>query len=259
MWEQSCDAIATYVRDDNAPSWSTLVHKNGFVRTSLPKMAQALGLSATMKLFFSNVYGFALGYEYYIALPGQVDTRRLEKKSTIRQICAYLLFHLALLAPALVKSEHKLSLAAAFGVVFAGNMLAGYLGTLFSFRRKWRFRQPGGGIFICLINMASGIFFPLCGNWYPAQYENTPRFRRDLALSSICTWIFLLAVTASSFFLSAPIFAYTAGIAFILLVLRCIPVPPFGPYGGWRVFRWNKIVFALLAAATAAAIIMLFI
>jgi len=261
MWEQEgCDAVATFVRDDNVPSWGALV-RNGFVRTSLPKMARALGFGSTAKLFFTTVYGIALGYDYYIALPEKAATRRYEKKSGAGQVGVYLLLHMLLLAPALIFSEAGLSLAAAFGIVFAGNVLAGYLGTLFSQKRKWRFRQPGGGIFICFINAAFGIFFPMCGNWYPARYENTPRFRRDLALNSICSWLFLLAIYFAGFWLLGAyrVLTYAVQLSGILLILRCIPVPPFGPYGGWRVFRWNKAIFVLLAIPSIVVFIFTFL
>ena len=197
MWEQGCDAIATYVRDDNAPSWSTLIQKNGFVRASLPKMLRFLGPLGFLKMFLSTSFGFALGYDYYIALPEPSATQHFEQKKSPWQICAYLLLHLLLFLVLFRRAEHFSTLLAAFGIVFGGNIFAGFLGTLFSPKRKWHFRQPGGGIFICLINLSFNHFFPLCGNWYPARYENTPRFRRDLALSSITAWLFLLALPSA--------------------------------------------------------------
>ena len=45
-------------------------------------------------------------------------------------------------------------------------------------------------------------------------------------------------------------FMYVPSIATVLIILKCLPIPAFESGGFGRVFKWNKIVFALLAVAS---------
>ena len=141
--------------------------------------------------------------------------------------------------------------------VFLGTVFIGYIGTLFT-RRKWNFRFTGGGaILYLIINVFPNLFFPMIGNWYPIHYENTPKFKRDMAVNVISVWLFLLCLMIIGKYIEyiPMFFMYVPSITTVLIILKCLPIPVFESGGFGRVFKWNKIVFGLLAAASIFFII----
>lgn len=262
LWEQGCDALAAIVRDDNIASWGIFVN-GGFVRAGLPKLARLLGLSGIAKMFLTT-YGVSIGYECYIALPGREETLIYEKSaSSAGQILAYITINLSIVAFLLFVIEHGLSFLAASLFVFSSCVLTGYTGTLLS-KHKWRFRLVAGGAGICLLGIITMLvfkvfcFIPLVGNWYPHKYENSPHFKRDMAINAIFVWAYLLALSAITIITDTftPFLTYVSYIASILLIIRCIPFDPATSYGGGRVFQWNKLVYGIFAAASVSIIVL---
>jgi len=262
LWKQGCDAIAAIVRDDNIASWGMFVN-GGFVRASLPKLVRLMGVSGIAKLLLST-YGISIGYECYIALPDRDETLVYEKSTnSAGQILAYIAINIFIVAFLIFMVEHKLSFLSAILIVFPGCVLAGYIGTLLT-KRKWRFRLVAGGAVICLVNIVIALvvrlfyFIPLVGNWYPHNYENSPHFRKDLAINAIFVWVYLLVLSAITIITgsSVPFLKYVSYIASMLLILRCLPFDPVTSYGGGRVFEWNKIVYAAFAITSVLVIVL---
>lgn len=247
LWEQEgCDALVTYVRDDNVGSWSNF-ERNGFVKASLRKLARYVGFAGMTKLYIKTFYGMSIGHDFYVSLRSEELTAPYKKEpGSALQIAAYVLVNLFMVARVLMFADDALPVIWGYVTVFLGCALAGYMGTLLT-KRKWSFRLPTGGLLMVpvgLLVIARGVgFIPMIANWYPHQYENTPEFKRDMAISSISVWAYLLALSAMNV-------AYTGFLVSFLLLLKCVFVPPFGSYGAERVYKWNKGVYMLLAIAS---------
>ena len=90
----------------------------------------------------------------------------------------------------------------------------------------------------------------MAGNFYPEKYENSAEFRRDMGLSAVFPWIYLLCLFAVARFCGFAIFGggFQAAVS-ILLLIRCVPYPVVN-LGSVRVFRWSKVLCLILAAAS---------
>jgi len=262
LWEEErCHALVTFVRDDNVASWG-LFKKNGFVLANLPKLAKFFGLPGLAKLCAKTTFGlFAIGHDFYVAMRDEETTRLYGKKDGPGQIPAYVLINMLFLflLSFVLPSQNIFYMMASSVLVLSGVVLAGYIGTLFS-KREWGFRfTNGGGLIYPIINLGTRRFFPLIGNWYPLHYENTQRFRRDMAVNAIVAWVFLLGVAVARVVANDPsaLLTYASDIASALLVYRCLPIAVFESSGFGRVFKWNKIVLGLLVVASILVVFVL--
>ena len=249
MWDEGCDVITTFVRDDNVASWGAFV-KNGFARGGVPALVKALGPLGLVQLF---PYWFAPLHDFYIAARGGAVE---EKRGGLGQVLLFALVNALLLLLSLwAFGAEALVVIGGFLFVLLGGALAGGLGTLFSRERKWRFRMTTGGMGISLlVAVLRGGFFPVFGNLYPEQYENTPRFKRDMAIVAICGWLFYMAAVAMTWVEGTILPPHAMGIAPIFLALKCLPFDGLGSLGGERVWRWNRPLFAIMTVASAALI-----
>ena len=257
MWEEGCDVLVTLVRDDNVASWGAF-EKNGLVLASLFKLSRLVGWPGIAKLCVKTIYGLSIGHDFYVALQDEKSTSlyRHKKERSAGQIVAYVLINILLLLRIALAAENIFYGMASAALVFWGVILAGYIGTIFS-GRKWNFRFAGGGMPIYLVvNFAIRGIFPLIGNWYPSSYENTQKFKRDMAINAIAVWVFLLGLVAAGKTVGDPL-RLASSIASVLLVLRCLPIPAFESSGFGRVFRWSKIALGLLIAASIVVVFVL--
>ncbi|MCL2592880.1 MAG: hypothetical protein FWD82_05895, partial [Defluviitaleaceae bacterium] len=254
-----CDNLVTFVRDDNVASWGTF-KKNGFVLTNLQKVASVTGLLGAMKLYIKTLYGlFDIGHDFYIASAVEQSASFYKKEGTIGQVLIYVLLNTLFFLPLVIITQNILPVIVSSAFVFLGIVSAGYIGTLFS-RRKWNFRFTGGGaILYFIINIFPNLFFPLIGNWYPIHYENTSKFKRDMAMNVISVWLFLLCLLIMGKNIEyIPMFLkFVPDIVAVFIILKCLPLPVFESGGFGRVFKWNKIAFGLLAIASAFFIFIL--
>ena len=259
LWEMGCDNLVTFVRDDNVASWGTF-KKNGFVLTNLQKVASVTGLLGAMKLYIKTLYGlFDIGHDFYIASAVEQSASFYKKEGTIGQVLIYVLLNTLFFLPLVIITQNILPVIVSSAFVFLGIVSAGYIGTLFS-RRKWNFRFTGGGaILYFIINIFPNLFFPLIGNWYPIHYENTSKFKRDMAMNVISVWLFLLCLLIMGKNIEyIPMFLkFVPDIVAVFIILKCLPLPVFESGGFGRVFKWNKIAFGLLAIASAFFIFIL--
>jgi len=252
MWEQGCNGLVTFVQDDNVASWLQFV-KHGFVRTSWPKMIKLLGLPGAIQTkLLTTTFGLATAYDFYVALPDEAQTAAYEKKAcSPTQIAAYMLANLIFFSLLIWSAQDRLAALIAVAILFLSSICAGYVGTLFS-RRKWHFRLNSGGL---LVSTFVAIFqvWPMNGGWYPTQYEDTPKFRRDMATSSIAVWIFLVAAFLSHLVVqeATPIWQTIWNLSFFLLIIRFIPINPISSYGARRILKWSKGAYVIMLAATA--------
>ena len=259
LWAEGCDALVTVVRDDNVASWGAFV-KNGFARASLPKAAGIFGLPGMAKLHIKTIYWLTIGHELYVALRDGASSAACKKGEGAGQIFAYVFINMLLLLTFALRSQNAHFAIASSAFVFSGVVLAGFVGTLFSRRRKWKFRATSGGALLyALTGAIAQAFLPLIGNWYPSRYENTREFRRDMAANAIAAWMFPIGLAAFTAIAGAResahedlsrMMPYVSTLASVLLVFRCLPIPAFESSGLGRVFRWNKVIAILLVAAS---------
>jgi len=242
MWDEGCDVITTFVRDDNVASWIAFV-KQGFVRGTVSALVGELGLSGFLNL---AAYWFSPIHDFYIV---KKDGKVKEKRNGPGQAAIFTLLNLLLLLLAVRNfSQDALRVAGSLLFVLVGGTLAGGIGALFSRERKWGVRMTTGGVGISLlVSVLLRNFFPVFAGWYPAQYEHTPKFKRDMALVAICSWLFYIAVIA---LVKVELLPAAAGIASMLLVIRCIPIASLGSHGGERVWQWSKPLFLVLTVAS---------
>ena len=257
LWEEGCDVLVTFVRDDNIASWGAF-EKNGFVLASLSRLARLVGWPGVAKLCVKTIYGFSVGHDFYVSLRDEksTDLYRHKKEESAGQIAAYVIINILLSLPIVLAAGNMFYAMVSTAFFFLGMVLMGYLGTLFS-KRKWNFRFIGGGMPVYfIISLATRGFFPLIGNWYPSRYENTPEFKRDMAINAIVVWLFLLGLAAVGK-IAGDSLQVVSEIVSLLLFFRCLPVPTFESLGFGRVFRWNKIVLGLLVAASITLVFVL--
>jgi len=253
LWELGCDFLLTYVRDDNVASWKLFV-ENGFVRTDFAKLAKVVGLGGAIHQHCLTSAAFCIGHEIYIAMPSAELAAPLEKpKSQLLQLAIFAVMPILFLLPNINwgNLESLPIVLGALAIIFMGYVLAGFAGTLFSIGRKWRFRFTGGGApMTFLISLFSGGITPMVGNWYPAKYENTPAFKRDLGIQAAFGWIYLIGIAVVGNLLDGPLWGTVAGITFILLIYRCILMVPFISFDNGRIWNYNKILFFVIAVAS---------
>jgi len=239
LWKEGCDYLAAVVRDDNAGSWAAF-EKNGFVAASLPKVAKELKMTGFIKTYVKHMFGFSPGCDFYFAVRPEVSAEYFSKKLKPSQTAVHLFMNFALL---LLPAVAALSVVLPIFIIFVGMIFFGFAGTLFS-RRRWHYRMTDGGFLISVIVFLSGGFFPMFGGWYPDKYENTAKFRRDMAVNALFLWVFLIGI-----FIAFPLFGLSNGLVYFLLILKCFPIPHVN-FGSTRVFRWNKIVYGLMILIT---------
>ena len=229
--------LVSFVRDDNVGSWLNFV-KNGFLRVPFTELIPKLGFGRAFHLYAASLFGFCFGHDFYISENGQGVQK---EPNSFGQIVLSLLVNAALLLP-LALTYEPLPIYSSFLAIFVGLALFGYIGTRLS-ERKWNFRLADGGLLLCSIFSITMGFMPMSANWYPERYENTPQFRRDIAMPSIFSWVFLIALGLA--------WSAAAPLVSVLLIFRCmIFAEPMKSYGGLRVYEWNKGLFWVLVAAS---------
>ena len=258
LWTQEdCDALTALVKDDNIGSWGLFL-KNGFARLSLPELVRQFGLGGALKQYFGVPFCLGIGMEYYVALRGKVCPSG--KRGSAGQITAYLLANALLFLVALAsRMQHAFAFAAAYFALLLGGIAAGFVGTRFS-GRNWRFRHINGGALTCaLVNLTA--LFPMVGNWYPAHYEKTREFRKDMGMVALSDWLFMLVMTAIAAFggLSHVVFQFAGQIGAMFLIYRMIPFYPFESYGGRRVLDWSMPVYAVMMICSLAVVVASFL
>lgn len=139
-------------------------------------------------------------------------------------------------------------------------VLVEFIGTRFSAHRNWIFRLNNGGGLVCtFINFFA--IFPMIGNWYPANYEKSKDFSRDMGITALTGWVSLLILVGFLAFSgvenAGARFVWQTGI--FLLCYRVIPFYPFESCGGRRVFQWNKWIYAFMVLATLAVVFCSFV
>jgi GNAT superfamily N-acetyltransferase len=273
MWEQGCDYLITFIRDDNVASWAAF-NRAGFTNASLPKVAKAVGFAGFLNTYVKHLHGLFVGCDIYFALPPENSEAlpKYSKKSGFGQLALHVSINITLILILILGSMGITNLISdpnpfiaqlpsvlfSLLIVFGGVVIFGYIGTLFS-RHKWRYRMTSGGLLMCLGFSLFGAFIPMAGNWYPARYENTPSFRRDLGICALLPWIYLIGLLVLSrlFENNSILSAGTLPITVtIILILKCIPIHPIS-FGSARVFFWNKILWGFMILASLSSVIFL--
>ena len=267
LWDEGCDYLATFIRDDNVGSWAAF-EKNGFKKADLFKFTGALGGIGFLKTYFNHIFCICIGCDIYLASRPNVDfdMSKFKKNTGFSQISLHVITNFILMIIFLVSATGYAAFATNFSahahrlllmlpalfIMFGGVVFFAYIGTLFSRRREWRYRMPSGGLLVCVVFAVLGAFIPMAGNFYPEKYENSAEFRRDMGLSALLPWLFLLGLyILTDFFGDSFRFiggGFQAAVG-ILLLIRCIPFTVIN-LGSVRVFRWSKVLCLILAATS---------
>ncbi len=254
LWEQGCDALTALVKDDNVGSWSLFI-RNGFVRISLPELARQFGLAGALKQYFTTPFCLGAGMEYYVALREMPCPSG--KGGSAKQILSFLLSNFLLFLVVFgSKAQHPASLSAAYLILLAGGIAAGFVGTRFS-RRSWKFRHNNAGALTSAFIYLGGGIYPMVGNWYPGHYEKTKKFQRDMGITALSEWVFVLGITVLAFYSSSShaVVRLLGQIGTFFLIYRMIPFYPFESFGGRRVYRWSKWIYTVMAACSLVVVI----
>ena len=271
LWAKGCDYLGAVVRDDNVGSWAAF-ERNGFIRVGLLAYAKAVGLVNFMKTNLIHGYGFSPGCNLYFATRPEKETNPglYIKKFGVKQLITHLVFNSLLVFIIFILNYfnanrintnyyeflyvlQKWLLSGA--VIFGGIIFITYMGTFFS-RRKWRYQlTTGGGLLGLLVSLAGGVL-PLMGNFYPEKYENTKKFRRDMAITAMLPWLLLMAALRVLPGLDVE-FLHTGFMNVmvqILLVMRCIPLFAVN-LGSSRVYKYNKILWLVMVGISVAMLV----
>jgi len=123
MWEQGCDYLITFVRDDNVGSWAAF-ERQGFVRAGLPQFIKAVGLGGLIKSNLPHGYGFSIGCNLYIATnpKSEIPATGFKKGLGFGQIMLHFLMSLALL---LIVGFFNIPMILSWNVSFDSDILIG--------------------------------------------------------------------------------------------------------------------------------------
>ncbi|NLO38646.1 MAG: GNAT family N-acetyltransferase [Ruminiclostridium sp.] len=257
LWEQGCDALTAIVKDDNVGSWGLFL-KNGFERVSLSEGVRQLGLWGMLGQYLGTPFCFGAGMEFYVALRDKTCVSG--KGGSIKQLAAYISTNLLLfLLTIFRRPENALTFFIAYFIFLSGGILAGYFGTLLS-RRKWHFRFNNGGGLVCASIQLTGNMFPMVGNWYPEEYENSDEFRKDMGMTALFGWVFVLFLSILSILMLSQhvIFRYFREIGFLFLIYRILAIYPFESYGGRRIYQWKRGIYLLMAIISLAVMAIIY-
>lgn len=258
LWAEGCDAVTALVKDDNVGSWGLLL-KNGFTRVSILSLIRQFGLGGFLMQYLMTPFCFGVGMDYYVAV--RQGTCLSGKEGGARQLGSYFLVNLLFVfSMVAMGAKHPAGIIGVYAFLLAGGMTFAFLGTKLS-RRDWTFRLCNGGALIGVFLLFGGSLFPMVGRWYPIRYEKTAEFRRDMGISALAEWLFVLLATATAVFSGAAstLLRILIQMGTSFLIFRVIPLYPFESYGGLRVFKWSKWVYAAMAACSLAVVITAFI
>jgi len=267
MWAEGCDCLAVIVRDDNVGSWLAF-EKNGFVRADLFKVAGELGVLGFVKTYLKHWYGFCPGCElFYVSRDKkEAELPDYAKKAGFGQAVLHVFTNIALMLVLILSSVGFTYFAGDIVpqlpdilipllIIFGGSAVFGFIGTLFS-KHDWGYRMTTGGLLMSAGASIFSGFIPMMGNWYPRKYENTPEFRRDMGITAVLPWLFVMGLAVLMVFFGEMV-GFLGGnqaTIIVLLVFRCMPFPMIS-FGSVRIFRWSKIIYGVMFASTIALIV----
>jgi len=268
LWSEGYDYLGAVVRDDNVGSWAAF-EKNGFTNAGLLKIARAVGFTGFLKMYFKHGYFLSSACDLHFAPrpDSGAELSSFKKRTGFGQVALNLFGNfLLLLIGSMIgmgilrgtysfadffAPDSPVAIIAALLMVFGGTFLLSYIGTLFS-GRKWRFRTPTGGFILNFLISLVGFYFPIGGSFYPQQYENTSKFRRDMGLSALWSWLYIMVLLTVAVifagrltFISTGTWAFISELTSLLLIFRCLPFPH-ANFGTSRIFAWNKIVYGVM-------------
>lgn len=247
LLELGCGPITAMVIDDNAASWK-LLENQGFGTPTLTEMARSLGFGRAALLWLRTLLCAASGSRFWMSGP-------VKARSSLQELLSYLWVNVLLFLPGLIQltahPDRLIHTLLAYPFVLLSGVLFGGIGCLAA-GDAWRFSFTRGGAAITLLLNSLGTAFPMVGRWYLREPRATKACSRAMGVQAAVEWIGMLLLFAlGAFPLKDNEFFYRcAALTANLLIYRMIPFMPFCSFGGARVWSWNKLAFALLAAAT---------
>lgn len=246
--EDDCQDISAIVLDDNTSSFK-IFKGIGFNIPQISNVFKKFGIFGTLNLWWNSSLFIAFGHFLWL------KSEQPHKNNSFLQLAYFLILNAVFLA--LTPTRNKiiiLSLCSLLIIEFIG----GFVGSLFS-KSRGVFKLTQGGLFISIIVALLSGFIPMPGNFYPKDYSspkdyatNKNRLRKDLGITSLIAWIFILLSVSISFYLdnicgiNSVFLSGVTTIGMHLLLYKSIAIFPFESFGGMRVLKWNKPIYALM-------------
>lgn len=250
---RGCEIICAVVDRCNSPSWNMFIHK-GFSTYRLREQLKDFGLKF-ISLWLSTYHLFAVGL--FLRRKIREEGESKEAGEAWHLLAAWLM--LILIWCVLIVRAGKplvllLAISGVMGLSFLAHELAHKLAAS-RFKLETTFRAWGSGLAVSLMVAFFGKFFLPChGSTYVKQVDWRYDFKSkgmgliytagptmSLALAALFLALSMLSVGD----LSVVRAGHVMNISFAIVNL--IPLRSFA-WDGWKVFAWNKIAWALLAA-----------
>jgi len=263
LWDEGCDFIAAFVRDDNIASWSSF-EKAGLRRISVLEATKHVGISGIFRCLFYHLFSFFIGCDFYLASKdGKPDPIR--KESGLNQLFRSGIYNMLLIVVItlnivrffvdrdFIPSLDNIATAViAFLVVFSAVTISSYLPTLFS-REKYKYRMTDGGFIMSILAALFTMYIPISGNWFPQNYNKSGK-NVTMLLTALLPWLLLLILGLALHGETNDILGVIFNISRILLFFRCIPFLS-ANLGSSRVYTFSKILWMIMAVITAGLLI----
>ena len=246
--EKGCDLVTAQVIDDNAASWKPL-RNQGFGEPSLTGFVNLLGFGRAIRLWLQTHAFIACGSRLWIDSP-------VKKRGSVQELVSFLCMNLFLFLPWLIKLINQpnqfLAALLAYPSVLLVGVLFGGIGCLMT-GGSWHFSFPRSGTLLTLLINIFGGLFPMVGRWYLEDPQATKQCRHSMGVQAAIEWagMMVLFTLGTYLFKENAFLNYCTALTAQLLLYRMLP---FLPFGGGRVWSWNKIVFSSFAIATITLI-----
>ena len=256
LWEEKIDGITALVKDDNVGSFKLLID-NGLKRVNFIEIIKNLGFINALKHYFITPFFVAVGFDFYMVMK---ENKVKEKKSQINQLGLFFLINLLLASPIWIgilttNSSIFVNLFFSYLTILIIFILTRYIGVLTT-KEKWKFRINNGGIVVNTIVNFLGFPYMINGNWYPEKYENTKEFKEKLARPELIKW-FVFLFLPFLYFTNSPYLKEVAQLSFAYLIFFIIPFYPFNYFGGGRIYRYSKRIWAIVLTVTLIVLFMM--
>ena len=257
LWETDCDYMTALVKDDNIGSYKPLL-QNGYRRVSCKEVLKKFGFLGFLKQYLGTVWFLAGGMDFYMA------ERKKEKQEEKRfPILCYFLSNLLLLLPMFGmfllenNSPEKvcfmfLAFATVLFALFASwmtDIFAYFVGSKLGKHKLCPKISPKKTLLLGLGNS----LFPMNGNWYLEDYENSEKDRKSMACTELVRWFVFLFLPLAQ--LSGTVYGKSlAQLAQVFMVYSLIPIYPFEHLGAGRIYRYNKWLWLITTVITIAVL-----
>ena len=263
-WLEKRDCTSIYATADryNSPSWNTFIHK-GFSAYEIPSQIRDCGLSF-LRLWMVEFH--FLGFGTFFLKKSQGSEKPAETREALHMATAILGVSAAFWLQPLIRGAPLMLFPLLFAVVavsILGHELSQKL-VCRKFGLEATFKAWGSGILFNMLFGIVGSFFPAFGSTYIKKidwnYRTEDKIRIMFAIGPLVSLFFALVFWVLSIIASEGILISSARAGYILnlmiAIFNLLPVQAAGGFvwDGKKILNWNRSVWLLLCAMTAALI-----